>query len=273
MEIKFIKMNASGNDFIVIDNRKKVMGSNAGALARHLCVRKKSVGADGLLLIGDSKVADFTMDIYNPDGSRAQMCGNGSRCAAMFAFEERICKSNMKIETLAGVLEASVKGGRVRVKLPDPHGLKLNLKIGTGGTGQEVSFINTGVPHTVVFVKNVDKVKVEEKGRALRYNAAFKPAGTNVDFVSVKGASSVYVRTYERGVEAETLSCGTGSVASAIISGIKYGLKPPVKVFTRGGEVLGVDFSSRGKKEPRGVYLEGPAELVYRGVLNGRKRR
>ena len=275
MEIKFAKMNASGNDFIVIDNREGFFKSGLNGLSKRLCERKISVGADGLLVIEKSAKADFGLKIFNPDGSRAQMCGNGSRCAARYAFSEGLAGSKMRIETLAGIIEASVSGGRVRVKLSDPVDMKLDFSIVLEGAGQKVSFINTGVPHAVIFVeKDIDGVDVEGKGRLIRYHPAFKPQGTNVDFVRIKGRDSISVRTYERGVEGETLSCGTGSVASAIIGGIQFGLKTPVKVLTRGGETLKVDYSIKAGKPVSGVYLEGGAEEVFRGSLNkGKKRR
>ncbi len=272
MKIKFAKMNASGNDFIVIDNREKIMPGNLAAAARKLCRRKVFVGADGLLLIGKSKVNDFRMRIFNPDGSEPEMCGNGARCIARYAYINRIAGRKMIMQTLSGPVGAEIKSKGVKIKMKDPAEGGLNFDLKIKNRKLNVSFIDTGVPHTVVFTEKVEDVDVRGLGRAIRYDKMFSPAGANVNFVSVKGRNSIIIRTYERGVEDETLSCGTGSVASAIISGVVQGIVPPVKVHTRGGEVLMVYYNITKTKDSfpmvKDVYLEGGAEIAYEGVLS-----
>ena len=272
MEMNFTKMNASGNDFIVIDNTGKILPEDISAAAKKLCRRKYSIGADGLLVVEKSKTADFRMRIFNPDGSEAEMCGNGSRCIAMYAFINDIAGRKMVIQTLSGPVGAEIRGERVRVKLKDPDSLKFRLNIKIGNRDLKVSFINTGVPHAVVFVENTKDIDVKKLGRAIRYNSSFSPAGANVDFVSVIDKNSISIRTYERGVEDETLACGTGSVAAAIISGILQKILSPVHVHTRGGEILKVYYNvKKGTKTQQvvnSVFLEGRAEVVYEGTIS-----
>ncbi len=271
MKMQFTKMNASGNDFIIIDNRKRALPGSPSAVAGKLCRRKVSVGADGLLLVEKSRSADFRMRIFNPDGSEAEMCGNGARCIARYAYINKIAGRKMLIQTISGTIGGEVKKGNVKIKMNDPGegGLNFNLKV--NGRKLNVSFIDTGVPHTVVFVEDTGGIDVRGIGRAIRYDKAFSPAGTNVNFVSLKDKSSIIIRTYERGVEDETLACGTGSVASAIISGIIQGITSPVKVHTRGGEVLRVYYRMCKTRDScpvvKDVYLEGGAEVIFRGAF------
>jgi diaminopimelate epimerase len=262
-EIEFSKLQGTGNDFVIIDNRQGAFWRFCGPVpeqkaVRLICSRRTGVGADGLILIENSEVADFRWRFFNSDGSTAEMCGNGARCAARFAVEKGIAREKMKFETLAGTIEAEVSGRLVKVRLTPPSQLKLNLSV-SGITGH---YINTGVPHFVVFVDMVDSVDVRSVGRKIRYDSLFKPAGTNVNFAEVR-LDRVFVRTYERGVEDETLACGTGSVASALIAAKVFGLSSPVEVEVRSGERLKVYFDSEFKN----VFLEGGTVYVYDGVL------
>ena len=266
--IKFTKAVATGNDFIIVDNRKDQLKNSLPGLARNLCNRKYGVGADGLLLIEKSQTADFKMRIFNPDGSEAEMCGNGSRCAALYARTNKIAPANMKIETLAGVLNAGVKGEEVKARLTDPKSIQWNLCLMINECPYKVNLTNTGVPHVVHFVKDLENIDVKNLGSAMRYHKEFSPAGANVNFVKVidKKSGKIGVRTYERGVEDETLACGTGAVASAIISAEAEKLESPVTVETGGGESLKVYFEiSDG--DFKNVYLEGMAKLVYEGEI------
>ncbi len=272
-EIEFVKAEACGNDFIIID-RLKLQTTNfklqASRLAKELCQRKLSVGADGLLLIEASKRADFKMRIFNPDGTEVDMCGNGSRCAALYAHQKKMaCGGKMVIETRAGNLQAEVKQDKVRIKLPHPKDLRLKFDLDIEGYAQNVSYINTGVPHIVCFVQELDNFNVGETGRAIRYHPEFQPEGINADFVEVLDKSHIKVRTYERGVEQETLACGTGCVAAGIITA--YQMEKPqkvhkIKVDTQGGETLTVYFNIE-KDIINEVFLEGQARIVYRGGL------
>jgi len=254
--IEFTKMVASGNDFIVID--KKLSG-RIPALARSLCDRRLGVGADGLILLNKLKNADLRMRIFNADGSEAKMCGNGARCAALFGR-----KSKGRIFTQAGVINTELRPGRVKIRLTEPKGIRLEIPLKVNGRLIKVNFINTGVPHAVVFVNGIDNIDVVNIGRRIRFHTKFSPAGTNVDFVEVKGSNLVGIRTYERGVEDETLACGTGSVAAGLIFALKSGLDRLIKVGTRGGEELKVYFKKENKSF-RDVWLEGSAKIVYKG--------
>ena len=267
--VDFYKLQASGNDFILIDNRKlKIKSGRLKAFAKKFCERKISIGADGLLVIEPSRKAQFKMRIFNPDGSEPEMCGNGARCVALWAKRERSV-----FETKAGIIEAKAKSGKsctdVRIKLSDPAGLKFDIPLTVLGRKIKVQYINTGVPHTIIFVQGLEKIDIESIGREIRFHDKFSPKGTNVDFVEVRGPSSINLRTYERGVEAETLACGTGTVASAIVASHvlhSKGHKHAIKVLTRSKEVLKVYFN-QDNDTISDVWLEGRACLAYKGEL------
>lgn len=275
-KIKFTKAVATGNDFIIVESRQlgvRVTGNGVRGkkylpeLARRLCDRKYAIGADGLLVMEPSGKADFRMRIFNPDGSEAEMCGNGSRCIALYAAKNGIAKGNMTIDTTAGILNAAVKGDVVKVALTEPRDIKWNLCLTIEKCPYKLNFINTGVPHVVHFVDDLEKVDVKDLGSHIRHHGEFSPSGTNADFVKVVDARNIKVRTYERGVEDETLACGTGSVAAAIIAAESEKMASPVTVETRSGEKLKVYFDIIDGNF-RNVYLEGKAKLVYEGVMN-----
>ncbi|MFH1148295.1 MAG: diaminopimelate epimerase [Pseudomonadota bacterium] len=268
-KIPFFKMSGSGNDFIVIDNRSGVISISEGSnAARRLCRPKVSVGADGLILIESPAQSgtDFKWRFYNADGSEAEMCGNGGRCAARFAYVNGIAGQKMVFETLAGLIKAEVLDLRVNLEMVRPHGLRPGIKILTNGDPWVLHFINTGVPHAVCLLPELESIDVREIGRKIRFHEEFQPAGANANFVKVLDKNSIAIRTYERGVEDETLACGTGSVAGAIIASLREGVKSPVCVHTRGGETLNVYF----KSAPDGicdVFLEGEARIIYEGLI------
>lgn len=257
-ELEFWKYSGSGNDFVIIDNRLKII-KNVKRAAIKLCDRKNGIGADGLLLLENSKIADFKMRIINSDGSEAEMCGNGARCIAHFAYKNGIAKSNMNFETKAGIIDAYVKNFNVKVKLTKPHSFRQNIKISYNNQEFDIYFINTGVPHAVIFVNDINNINVNEIGRYIRFHKEFEPAGTNVNFVKVIDKRNIVIRTYERGVEQETLACGTGATASAIISSFVSQMEEPINVLTKGGEKLKVYLSP--------VYLEGKIKPVFKGEL------
>ena len=264
--LNFTKAVATGNDFIVIDNRKKVFKGSFAKLAKKLCDRKWSLGADGLLVVECSRKADFMMRIFNPDGSEAEMCGNGSRCIALYAVEKKIVKGPMTIDTLAGILNAEVRRDIVKVRLTDPKDIKWNLCLMIDKCPYKVEFVNTGVPHTIHFVKDLDAIDVKNLGSHIRNHGEFAPGGTNADFVRIIDKKSIAVRTYERGVEDETLACGTGAVASAIISAESEKIPSPVIVVTRSGEKLKVHYEMI-EGNFKNVYLEGKAQIVCDGIV------
>ena len=265
--IQFTKAVATGNDFIIVDNRAGAIEEKTLSLfARKACDRKRSIGADGLLVIEPSKRCDFRMRIFNPDGSEAEMCGNGSRCVALFAAAKKIVKEKMTIETAAGLLDASVKGDTVKVKLTDPKDIKWNLCLMINKCPYKVNFVDTGVPHVIHFTDDLEKIDVTNIGSHIRHHGEFSPEGTNADFVKVLNKHTIKIRTYERGVEDETLACGTGAVASAIISAEAEKMSSPVTVETQGGEKVKVYFEIKDGNF-RNVYLEGKARLVFNGEL------
>ncbi len=259
-------MVATGNDFVVLDNRKGVIGNRISSFARQLCDRKLGIGADGLLLVEKSKIADFKMRIFNPDGSEPEMCGNRSRCIALYSKLNKIASYSTKIETKAGLLSAKVGKVNVKISMTEPKDMKLGISLKLKNKPYKLHYINTGVPHVICFVKDLDCVDLASFGRSIRYHKLFMPEGTNVNIVYQKGKTSILARTYERGVEGETLACGTGSVASAVISGIVKGLKPPITVGTRGGS-LKIYFTLKNCIVGN-VYLEGEAREVFKGQIS-----
>jgi len=271
--LPFVKMSGTGNDFILVDNRAGlVTASEMPALAVAACHRQNGVGADGLILIEDDPELDFAWRFFNADGSEPAMCGNGSRCAARFAFLEGIAKERMTFRTLAGPIRAEVKGAVVKVQLTPAYGLAPLFTLEVEGRGWDAGFVNTGVPHAVLFTPSgppsgdLDRLLVEELGRKVRFHPRFGAAGANANFVEVIDRHLIRIRTYERGVEGETLACGTGAVASAVVCAARGVVESPVRVVTRGGEDLKVYLDA---KDPAGgpLYLEGAARLVCRGHL------
>lgn len=264
VELEFFKMCASGNDFIVIDNRDGRVYEVFADLKEFIfkiCRHHHSVGADGLILIEDSKTVDFRWRFFNADSSEAEMCGNGGRCAARFAFVKGIAKETMAFETLAGVIKAVVDGKRVKLQLTAPSDLKLDYPIDLEDKEIFLSSVNTGVPHAVVLVDDVDRTPVDELGPAIRYHKAFGEKGTNADFVQVIDKTNVRLRTYERGVEGETYACGTGAVATGVVLKEKGLLESPMNIRTKGGETLKVYVNGE-------VYLEGDTQIIYTARLN-----
>jgi diaminopimelate epimerase len=266
-KIPFSKMTGCGNDFIIIDNRRKILDADRlGDFVRKVCAPKLSVGADGLVLVEPSTKVNFQWRFFNSDGSVAEMCGNAARCVARFAVLKGIAPSPMAFETLAGIIEAEVAGRQIKVLMVPPTGLKLEIDVSVDGESHPVHFINTGVPHAVKFVEQAALVSVKELGKKIRFHPRFHPAGTNANFVQVMDRKHIKVRTYERGVEDETLACGTGAVASALIAARKKFVDSPVEVQTSGGEVLKIYFQHKGDGFDR-VFLEGDARVVYEGEL------
>jgi diaminopimelate epimerase len=270
--IPFMKMTGTGNDFIMIDNRAGVVDSNnCRDLVRFACRPKLSVGADGLILIEDDPEVDFKWRFFNADGGEAEMCGNGARCAARFAYLNGIVrKPQMAFRTIAGVIHAEMIGERVKIQATPPHGMDLSIQIEADGRSFSADFINTGVPHLVLALDDeaaLEAMDVFRYGRALRFHSRFAPAGTNVNFVLICDSQHIKIRTYERGVEAETLACGTGSIASALIGASRQLLISPVEVETRSGEMLTIHFRPQGPQHFAEVYLEGSARVVYEAEL------
>ena len=267
--IPFVKMSGSGNDFIIIDNRQPVApADDLPGWVRRVCRRKMSAGADGLILVEDSNSADFKWRFFNSDGSVAEMCGNGARCVARFAFINGIAPERMRFETLAGTISAQVMGEQVKIRMTDPGEMVPASELKTDDGGAVIySSVNTGVPHAVIEVADIEAVDVVGAGRLVRHHSQFAPAGTNVNFMAPLAPGRWTVRTYERGVEDETLACGTGIAACALVLARTKALTSPVELQTRSGSILKVHFTSndRGFTD---VFLEGDARIIYEGHLN-----
>ena len=258
MKVPFFKMSGAGNDFVLLDGLPR--GRSGAGLARRLCDRRRGIGADGLLVVS-RRGGRPRLDYWNADGSAA-FCGNGSRCAALWiAARGRAEGKRFTLMTSGGPLEASVAGrGRASVKMPRPKGLKLGLRLGARNRAYAAHFVDTGVPHAVILVPDVAQIDVRTLGRLFRFHKAFGKPGANVDFVSLK-KGIVHLRTYERGVEDETLACGTGVVAAAAVVRALGKAGDRVAVRVRGGDELHVTFSEGG------TWLEGPGETTFSGEV------
>jgi diaminopimelate epimerase len=263
-KIEFYKMSGSGNDFIIIDNRSNIVDeSDLSNFIVNVCRRKMSVGADGVILVENTDNADFKWRFFNSDGSVAEMCGNGARCVARFAYLNNIAGSNMSFETLAGLVKAEVIEERVKVKMTDPFDLETDVAIEFKNGLTSIYSINTGVPHVVMVKNSIDDIDIVKIGREIRYHDRFSPAGTNVNFVCHIKDNTIAIRTYERGVEDETLACGTGAAASAIVMAHKMKLDSPLSVLTRSGEYLNIFFKEK-EGQYYDIYLEGDARIIYK---------
>ena len=264
--VAFHKMQGCGNDFVIIDNRKlKLPVAFMPQWAKLVCRKCFGVGADGIIFLEAAPAgvqADFVWHFYNADGSRAEMCGNGARCAAKLGNLLGFAPKKHVLGTDAGGVEAQVlDNGQVKVRLTPPVDLMTGMELDLGGQRLTVHFVNTGVPHAVVFSEDISLLDVKSLGRTIRFHQAFAPKGTNANFVTVKDPGHLVLRTYERGVEDETYACGTGACASAVIANALGLTGPGVEVTTTGGEVLGVGLAD-GQ-----VYLRGAAEICFSGVM------
>jgi diaminopimelate epimerase len=264
--LSFFKMAGGGNDFVVIDHRTPRV-ADAHAFARRICTRAVSVGGDGLILVEGSARATFRMRYYNADGSLGEFCGNGTRCAARFAFLNVIAGRKMTIETDAGIVGAEIgDAGHVTLSLPSPWSFRGERPVKVGETVVHGSSIMVGVPHYVVFLRDgLWLQNIVPLGRAIRTHPELQPEGTNVNFVVVRDRHAIEVRTYERGVENETLSCGSGVVASSVVSAMFGKTESPVSVLTRSGITLEVSFVLRDGY-PDEVKLRGDARVIFRGT-------
>ena len=274
MLLQFFKMNGAGNDFILVDNRDLSLSAalDADTIAA-LCDRNRGIGADGLLAVEPSQAgADYRFRYYNADGYEAEMCGNGARCFGRFTAHlgDRLAE-RVTFETLAGTLAAEMIGDNVRIAMSAPKNLHLDTGATVAGLAAPLHFINTGVPHVVAFLaspEELDNFDVAKHGSAIRHHAAFAPAGTNANFAVVLSAQHISIRTFERGVEDETLACGTGMVASALVHHLLSGAPSPILVDVEGGDTLEVGFEKSGDQGFCNVTLTGPADFVFEGEID-----
>ena len=266
--VPFYKMHGCGNDFVCIDNRGLgITPDLMDAWARKLCDRRLGAGADGLIFLENTppeRQGDYVWHFYNADGSRGEMCGNGSRCAAWLAVDLGLAGPVHSFGADAGLIHAEVdyQGRRATVELTRPRDLTLRIPLEAAGSTWETHVVNTGVPHAVVLVSDIAEVDVEHLGAALRHHPHFGLAGTNVNFVTVDTRTAIKVRTFERGVEGETLACGTGAAASVCVAHALGLTEAEVDVTTAGGEVLGINLRDGA------VFLSGAATRVFTGTLD-----
>jgi len=265
-KIQFTKMSGSGNDFIFMDGMDGSYSWVDSMWVRQICQRALSVGADGVVVLERDDTYDFAWRFFNSDGTIAEMCGNASRCAARFAYERGIAGPSMTFSTLAGPIRAEVKGKRVKVQLTDPRLFDPDLRLEIDGKSFTLFYIDTGVPHVVLEVEDLEGFPLIEIGRKIRFHEKFGPAGTNVNIVQVIGEDALALRTYERGVENETLACGTGSVAASLMMSMKKGFSSPVSVRAASGEILNISWEGEaGTWAP--VFFEGEVRFIYDGWL------
>jgi diaminopimelate epimerase len=290
MKLEFTKMHGAGNDFVMIEDLKGRITLEPGKIAA-LCHRNLGIGADGLMLLRkpsksekrDHPKLDARMVYFNSDGSRAEMCGNGARCFAAFAIANGLGRRDkVRFLTDAGVITATPGELGYTIQMTPPHDIRIGERIDLASGKATVHYLNTGVPHAVKFVPDVSKVSIRTEGRELRVHPAWGPKGANANFVQIRGSGQpLLVRTYERGVEDETLACGTGVTAAAIAAHLAHGVALPIRLQVTGGDVLEVNFSTQdaprrakgakagGNTAPvvKDVTLSGPAVVVYKGSV------
>lgn len=265
-KLRFTKMNGAGNDFVLVDNRLGDLHLASAQIA-HLCDRHRGIGADGVLVLERAtNGANFRMRYYNADGGEAEMCGNGARCFARYADRVAGPLPNLSFETPAGLIAATLEGENVTLRMSDPKDLQLNLQISSLGEEVRCHYVDSGVPHVVVQVDAVADVDVRKLGAAIRHEPRFAPRGTNVNFLEHRGEKKIALRTFERGVEDETLACGTGVVASALIFSATQNVEGPIAVLVRGGDELSVDFKKDAERFSE-VSLTGPADFAFEGTV------
>ena len=268
-KIHFVKMHGAGNDFVLIDDRQGLFPSHDNLRIAALAERRTGIACEGIILVQKSSVADFRMVFFNPDGTEADLCGNGARCVAAFAREiGAVQTASMTFETRAGLVDAEViDAGLVRVWMPEPKNRRYNLQVKVKGSVVAGDFVDTGVPHFIVPTTSVATVDVAKLGRELRLSDAFAPNGVNVDFVQYKAPNIAIMRTYERGVEAESGACGTGAVAAAVVGVETKGLSLPIRIRCSHGCELTVEGDWRHAKST-GFILTGPVKRVFEGEVD-----
>lgn len=268
MVLHFTKMHGAANDFIMLDDREGSVPWQDYVLMSLLAARRTGVGCEGIILIQRSNRADFRMRFLNPDGTEVDMCGNGARCAAWFAHKIGAAPKSMTMETSCGLLDAElIDDCNVKVWMPEPTARSYGMVISLDGRQITGDYINTGVPHFVIRTDSPESIDIQSLGRAIRLHPAFAPEGVNVDFITQREPSRLSMRTYERGVEAESGACGTGAVAAAITAVEAHAATLPVSVRTGGGFILLIDADWRGSR-CTGLTLTGPVREVYQGTID-----
>ncbi len=282
--IRFSKAEGAQNDFVIVDDRTNILSPRARReFSQRVCHRRKGIGSDGTIFIVDSDIHDFTMEFYNPDGSSGSMCGNGGRCAALYAEQKGIASAEMTFDTLGNEYRAVVRGNDIQLFFPPPEAIELHLQLPLVSGAVNAHYLHTGAPHLVVFTEenrslfgqSLVGMDIHPLGRELRMDKRFQPIGTNVNFIDIDSSGGLCIRTFEKGVEAETEACGTGTIASALAAHLLHGVQPPIRLNTHGGDNLTVGFDATGTgydgnpKEyfSRNLFLSGPAHLVFEGEI------
>lgn len=265
MPIPFSKYSGCGNDFILIDNRGGVFPINRSSLIKQLCERRTGIGADGLILLENSATAQFRMRIYNADGSEAEMCGNGIRCLMKFLAEIEPQHTTCTFQTASGNVKTRIVGDEVEAAMPLPQDIAWNIHLPLAEKLLTLHRLNTGVPHAVIFVDELEASHWMEFAPHIRHHSDFGNAGTNVNFAKLEG-QFLRLRTYERGVEGETLACGTGATAVALAAAKIYGLQSPVTLYPASGEMLQIGFKYENSTFSD-ILMRGPARYIYKGEL------
>lgn len=260
--IKFHKYSGAGNDFIIIDNRKQTLVPENLPI-KTLCCRKKGIGADGLILVEPSVSSLCKMRIFNADGSEAEMCGNGIRCVVDYLYSDPLSDILCEIESKHKNHLAWKKNGLITIDMGSPTDIVWEIDLKLKNDNITASFLNTGVPHTVLFCEDVNSLQVSSIGREIRFHNKFTPKGTNVNFAQIIDGG-IKIRTYERGVESETEACGTGATAAAIVAAKKFKISPPIKVFVQSKDFLLIDFDIEGNSISN-VKMAGPCTKVFEG--------
>ena len=262
--LHFAKASGAGNDFVVLNNMDGRLSMQMEPLARALCHRHLGIGADGLLVLEPSRIADFRMLYFNADGTSGGMCGNGGRCLALVAHMRGIVEKECRFEALDFLYTAKIEGGSILLSMKNPKEFHSGIDVTVGGRTFLCHSVDTGSPHTVTFVPDIESLDVVALGRPIRHASVFQPAGTNVNFARLAGGNAIELRTYERGVENETLACGTGSIATAVVGAIVHNLQFPVDVRVRSGATLRIH-ARRSGHSVTDVVLEGPADVLFEG--------
>lgn len=261
--LSFSKYSGCGNDFVLVDNRSSFFPLTNGLLIRRLCDRQCGIGADGVILLENSQMGDFRMRIFNSDGSEAEMCGNGLRCLGRFLEDLAIQGKNFLIEVMGRLFPLTLHSKNIQICMGPPKIAIYHQTLSMGFDSFSFDFLNTGVPHVVIFVDNLEAIDLDKIGPKIRHHERFAPQGTNVNFVSTKTEKALSIRTFERGVEQETLACGTGSTAAAIAANKRYGYKNPIIVITRSGEEMVFNLKTN-KGEVEDIIMEGPAKFLFK---------
>jgi diaminopimelate epimerase len=262
--LPFTKYSGCGNDFVIVDNLKKDFPTENHKLIQHICNRRLGIGADGLILLEKGVECDHKMRIFNSDGFETEMCGNGLRCFVRFLQQSGYGDGPFTIESMKRTHYCTIDGDMVTIDMGDPTDLKWNFPLTLADNRLTANYLDTGVPHVVIFTAPIEEIDVATIGSQIRHHPSFKPRGTNVNFAEIEDNDVIHIRTFERGVEAETLACGTGATATALAAAHCFGLPSPIAIKTKSQDLLYVSFELNNGLFQK-ITLTGAAERVFHG--------